>query len=164
VGGVTAVNMAAAAVAFDGGVLDSRTASRITRIAGPSGLEAAAHFLAGFEEGHALAIDRDGFARAGIASEPGIALTRGEYAEAAQLDPSAFGKLRNDLIEEGGDDQIEFARSKARMRFRQKLDQFRTDHDAPPRNDSLQDAPTPVRTAIGKRPYLAADPIRLSQR
>src|SRR5690348_1241545 len=72
-------------------------------------VQAIAQLLAGLEERHRLALDRDGVAGARIAPQPGVALLDREGAEAAQLDPVPAGQRRRNLVEDGGNDAFHVA-------------------------------------------------------
>ena len=77
-------------------------------------VEPLAHFLARLEIGHALGVDLDRVAGARIASDPGVALTRRESAEAAQLHSAALGQLVGYGIEQCAHDAFDFTDTKFR--------------------------------------------------
>src|SRR5438105_5654374 len=88
-----------------------------------------AQLLAGLEERDVLFRDLDAVASARVAPDAGIAALDREGAEAAQLDPIAARQGRADLVEDGGDDDLDIALVEMRVGFSKPLHELRFGHD-----------------------------------
>src|SRR5207237_5475404 len=64
-----------------------------------------------------------------VAPDAGIAALDREGAEAAQLDPIAARQGRADLVEDGGDDDLDIALVEMRVGFSKPLHELRFGHD-----------------------------------
>src|SRR5215469_10985452 len=96
-------------------------------------VEPLAQLLAGSEEGCPLLVDRDGFARARVAPQPGRPDLDRESAKTSQLDAVASRQRLDDLIEHRGDNALHVPVVQMRITLRQSRNQFGLDHPPAPK-------------------------------
>src|SRR5690606_64727 len=101
----------------------------ISGVAG--GVQPLAQLLAALEKGHGLGRDLDRFAGAGVAPRPRRSAAHRKGAEAAKLDPSAFGQGVSHAAEDHIYDPLHLGMGEVQVLSRQLLDQFRLDHSGP---------------------------------
>src|ERR1043166_4504169 len=94
----------------------------------PRAAEPLAHFLAGLEEWHALAIDRNVGAGARVAAGACGPMLDRKGAEAPQLHPVAARERVDDFAEDRVDDVLHVALIGVRVLRRDALNEFGLDH------------------------------------
>jgi hypothetical protein len=87
-----------------------------------------AHFLAGFEIRNALGLHVHRLPGAGIATDATITRTRGEGAEATQLDAATFCKALGNSVKNARYDLLDLALGEAWLIFVHESDEFGPDH------------------------------------